>query len=337
MRDTDFGDKDAEQCKKSLTEETGGRMRQELIRKYERLKEKMRRYTAEGAAVAFSGGVDSALLLKLACMAAEADKKVYAVTVQTKLHPSGDMEAAKRSAAEAGAIHKILQIDELAESGIENNPLDRCYLCKREIFRKIKSLAEELGAGYVLEGTNADDLYQYRPGIRALRELQIISPLCECGMTKAEIRELAGYLGISAANRPSSPCLATRLPYGTRISYELLERIDEGERYLHELGFYNVRLRIHELPSPSDGGWKDGNGIGTGNIPGHTEGKETGKSKAGELLARIEVDREDIPKLLDRRKEVVEKIKKLGFERVTADLEGFRSGSMDRNLNFSKS
>lgn len=323
--------------KKSLTEETGGWMKQELTRKYERLKEKMRRYTTEGAMVAFSGGVDSALLLKLACVAAGTDKKVYAVTVQTKLHPSEDWEAAKRSAAEAGAIHKVLQIDELAESGIEDNPPDRCYLCKREIFRKIKSLAEELGAGCVLEGTNADDLHQYRPGIRALRELQIISPLCECGVTKEEIRELAGYLGISAANRPSSPCLATRLPYGTRISYELLGRIDEGERYLHEAGFYNVRLRVHELPPPSDGGWKDGNRIGTGNIPEHTGVEKTGKSEAGELLARIEVDREDIPKLLDHREEIVEKMKKLGFERVTADLEGFRSGSMDRNLNFSDS
>lgn len=275
-------------------------MKQELIKKYEELQEKMRQYTAESAAVAFSGGVDSALLLKLACMAAGTDKKVYAVTVQTKLHPSGDLEAAKRSAAEAGAIHKVLQIDELAECGIENNPLDRCYLCKREIFRRIKSLVAELGAGYILEGTNADDLHQYRPGIKALRELQIISPLCECGLTKAEIRELAGYLRIPAANRPSSPCLATRLPYGTKISYELLARIDEGERYLHELGFYNVRLRVHELTF--------------------------------EWLARIEVDREDLPKLLDHRIEVVEKIKKLGFERVTLDLEGFRSGSMDKDL-----
>ena len=312
-------------------------MQQELTRKYEKLKGKMRRYTAEGAVVAFSGGVDSALLLKLACMAAGADKRVYAVTVQTKLHPSGDLEAAKRSAVEAGAIHKVLQIDELAESGIEDNPLDRCYLCKREIFRKIKSLAEELGIGCVLEGTNADDLHQYRPGIGALRELQIISPLCECDMTKAEIRELAEYLGISAANRPSSPCLATRLPYGTRISYELLEKIDEGERYLHELGFYNVRLRVHELPPLPDSGRMDGSGIGTGKKPVHTGGKETGKGEQGELLARIEVDREDIPKLLDRREEIVEMIKKLGFERVTADLEGFRSGSMDRDLDFSKS
>lgn len=306
-------------------------MEQELTGKYERLREKMRRYVEEGAAVAFSGGVDSALLLKLACMEAGADKKVYAITVQTKLHPSGDLEAAKRSAAEDGAIHKVLQIDELAESGIENNPLDRCYLCKKEIFRKVKSLAQELGAGCVLEGTNADDLHQYRPGIRALRELQIISPLCECGLTKVEIRELAGYLGISAADRPSSPCLATRLPYGTRISYELLERIDEGERYLHGLGFYNVRLRVHELTVPVI------------NKPAHVqeadeksadylygETAKAGSDEEREWLARIEVDQESLSKLLDYRAEVLERIQKLGFDRVTLDLEGFRSGSMDK-------
>lgn len=316
--------------KKSSTEETGGWMRQELAEKYERLKERMQRYITEGAVVAFSGGVDSALLLKVACMEAGTDKKVYAVTVQTKLHPSGDLEAAKRSAAEAGAIHKVLQIDELVESGIENNPPDRCYLCKREIFRKVKSLAAELGAGCVLEGTNADDLHQYRPGIRALRELQIISPLCECGLTKAEIRELAGYLGIPAANRPSSPCLATRLPYGARISYELLERIDEGERYLHELGFYNVRLRVHELTTLVNTKMTSGDEADEKNAADHKQTVKEEINEQKEWLARIEVDREDLPKILDHREELVETIKRLGFERVTLDLEGFRSGSMDR-------
>ncbi len=273
-------------------------MERELAEKFEKLQESIEGCLSKGVVVAFSGGVDSALLLKLACRAAGKDEAVYAVTVQTRLHPAGDLEIAERLAGEAGAIHKVLQIDELAESGIETNPLDRCYLCKKAIFQKIKSLAEELGAGCVLEGTNADDLHQYRPGIRALRELQILSPLCECGLTKEEIRELAEYLGVSVAKRPSSPCLATRLPYGMRISYELLARIDEGERYLRKLGFYNVRLRIHEL----------------------TKG----------YLARIEVDLEDLPKLVGHREELIEKIKSLGFDRVTADLEGFRSGSMDQ-------
>lgn len=276
--------------------------------KYEALREKISGYAAEGIAVAFSGGVDSALLLKLACMAA-GENTVYAVTVRTRLHPSGDLELAERTAAEFGAVHKVLQIDELAEGGLENNPVDRCYLCKRSIFRKIKELARTLGAGCILEGTNADDLLEYRPGIRAIRELGISSPLADCGLTKAEIRKLAGHLGISAAKRPSAPCLATRLPYGTRIDYELLARIDEGERYLRELGFYNVRLRVHEL----------------------TDLVSTGKENPGrKWLARIEVDLTDLGELLEHREELVEKIKGLGFARVTMDLEGFRSGSMDK-------
>lgn len=283
-------------------------MERELAEKYRVLKEQMERYISGGIVVAFSGGVDSALLLKLACMVAEGRGAVYAVTAETRLHPKGDLEAAKQTAKECGALHKVLQIDELAETGIEKNPPDRCYRCKKEIFVKVKELAEELGAGFVLEGTNADDLTQYRPGIRALRELQIVSPLADCGLTKAEIRELAEYLHIKAADRPSAPCLATRLPYGMELSYELLAKIDEGERYLRELGFYNVRLRVYELTE----------------IAG-TDKWEERKSR----LARVEVDMGDMPKLFKYRRELIKKLKELGFHRITVDLEGFRSGSMD--------
>lgn len=279
-------------------------MDKRLAGKYEALRKKIGGYVGAGITVAFSGGVDSALLCKVACMEAGAAHPVYAVTVQTRLHPAKDLEEARQAAEEFGALHRALQIDELAESGMENNPVNRCYLCKKSIFGKIKELAQEFGAGVVLEGTNADDLLEYRPGIQAVKELQIFSPLAECGLTKAEIRELAAHLDIPAANRPSVPCLATRLPYGTRISYELLGRIDEGERYLRGLGFYNVRLRVHE--------WTDGD-----------------KKEAGRWLARIEVDAEDISRLLVHRKELTHKVKKLGFDLVTVDLEGFRSGSMD--------
>lgn len=303
-----------------------------LAEKYEILRDKIDSCVSGGVVVAFSGGVDSALLLKTACMAArEKSGRVYAATVQTKLHPAGDLEAARATAAQCGAAHKVLYIDELAETGIETNPVNRCYLCKRGIFRKIRELAERLGAGCILEGTNADDLGQYRPGIRALRELGIGSPLADCGLTKAEIRELAKELGIAVANRPSTPCLATRLPYGTKLNYDLLGRIDEGERFLRGLGFYNVRLRAHKLTEIVK--------IGTDNAAGNfdcrpEEMKEQGKEAEQEnvWLARIEVDSEDLPKLLENRAEVVEKLKKLGFGRVTADLEGFRSGSMDENL-----
>lgn len=297
-------------------------------KKYEQLKECMAKYIEKGnIIVAFSGGVDSALLLKLACEAGglvlqntkelacekncipeeSAHKKeignagtnhrlVYAVTVETKLHPAGDTEAAVRLAKEFGAVHKMLKLDELKEAGIENNPVNRCYLCKKSIFSKIKELAETLNVNCILEGTNEDDLHQYRPGIKALQELGIISPLAECGLTKAEIRIFAERHGISVANKPSMPCLATRLPYGAEIHYELLQKIDEGERYLRGLGFYNVRLRVYDV---------------TGG------------------LVRIEVDEQDLEKLLFCRKEIVQKIKRLGFTYVTVDLEGFRTGSMD--------
>lgn len=278
-------------------------MEKELAQKYNILMKQMEHYASEGIAVAFSGGVDSALLLKLACTAAKDRGTVYAVTVQTKLHPKGDLEAAGQTAGEFGAVHKVLQMDELAEAGVEENPPNRCYLCKKGIFRKIKAAAETFGAGCVMEGTNADDLLQYRPGIQALRELHIISPLAACGFTKAEVRKLAEYLDIRAANRPSAPCLATRLPYGMKFDYELLAKIDEGEHYLRKLGFYNVRLRVHEL----------------------TNEVKTEK----ERLVRVEVDEKDLPKLLEYRRELVIKLKALGFHRITVDLEGFRSGSMD--------
>lgn len=280
----------------------------QLNRKSGLLKERISEYLQKSSVVvAFSGGTDSAFLLKSVCEASEESGRahqVYAVTVRTRLQPDGDLETAKRTAREMGAVHQVIEFDGLTEAGIENNPVNRCYLCKKGFFRKIKELAEELKADIILEGTNADDLHEYRPGIKALKELNIISPLAECGLTKAEVRKLAQGLGISAANRPSSPCLATRLPYGTAIDYELLKRIDEGENYLRKAGFYNVRLRVHEAG-----------------------GEEESEKKR--WLARIEVDEKDLPKLLSLRKEAAERIKQLGFLYVTIDLEGFRSGSMD--------
>lgn len=258
------------------------------------LRETINKYTKEDIIVAFSGGADSGLLLKLACDGAhENGTKVYAVTARTMLHPAADLEIAAKAAKEAGAVHEVIEIDELRETGIEDNPTDRCYRCKKGIFTKIKERAEELGIHYILEGTNEDDLHQYRPGIKALKELGIISPLAECRVTKKEVRALAGSLFLSVAERPASPCLATRLPYGEHITYSLLKKIETGEEYIRGLGFYNVRLRVH----------RD--------------------------IARIEVDEKDIEKFVSRRKEIIDFIKKLGFQYITADLEGFRSGSMD--------
>ena len=216
-------------------------------------------YLHEDVMIAFSGGVDSTLLLK---MAVEASKNyhthVYAVTIQTALHSVMEADEAKRIAEELGAIHKVIHVDELEGAGIENNPVDRCYLCKKYMFTKVKELAHSLGIFTILEGTNADDL--------------------------------------KAANKPSSPCLATRFPYNTTLNYEEMRKVEKIEDYLHACGFYNVRARIHND------------------------------------LVRLEIDQDAFMKCMDKHQEIVLFIKELGYDYVTLDLEGFRSGSQDIKL-----
>lgn len=259
-----------------------------------KLEEKLAELTREDVCLAFSGGVDSSLLLKiLADEAVHTGKKVYAVTFDTRLHPSCDLEIASKVAKELGGIHEVISVDELEQEEIRNNPVNRCYLCKRRLFLGLQEFAGEKGIRYILDGTNEDDMHVYRPGIQALKELGIISPLADLHIAKAEVKALAAGYGISVASRPSTPCMATRLPYNTQIDYEVLGRIAEGEAYLRGLVSGNVRLRLH-----------------------------------GEIV-RIEVDLERIPLLLERQKQVAVRLKALGFLYITLDLEGFRSGSMD--------
>lgn len=251
-------------------------------------------YARQDVCLAFSGGIDSSLLLKLAKDAADKQgTKLYAVTFDTVLHPKVDREIACRVARENGVIHEVLVIDELKQQEIRFNPENRCYLCKKTLFSSLLDFAKTRGAGVVMEGTNQDDLKQYRPGIQAIRELGIKSPLREAGFTKEEVRSFARDLGISVAERPSAPCLATRLPYGTEIDLELLGRIGKGEAALHALGLKNVRIRIH-----------------------------------GDIL-RLELDVDAFPCVLDRREEILAILRTVGIPYVTLDLEGFRSGSMD--------
>ena len=249
---------------------------------------------SQDLAVAFSGGVDSSLLLKLACVqAAKGGRKVWAVTVRSELQPRKDLEIAAAVAKETGADHRILEVRELETEGIRNNSRERCYLCKKLLFGCIRDFAAERGISVILEGTNEDDLHVYRPGIRALCELGIRSPLAEAGFTKKEVRRLAGEYGISVAERPSAPCLATRFPYGTKLIPAELEKAELGENFLHEQGFGTVRMRIH-----------------------------------GDLV-RLEVPQDELFHLLERRETVTEYLHRLGYRYVAADLEGFRSGSMD--------
>ena len=260
----------------------------------EMLHYRMRELASEDICLAFSGGVDSSLLLKVAAdAAAETGKKVYAVTFDSRLHPSCDLRIARQVAGELGGIHQVMEVDELEQEEIRMNPVNRCYLCKRHLFMTLKKLAGEKGVRRILDGTNEDDMHVYRPGIRALKELGIISPLAELHITKEAVKGMASEYGISVASRPSTPCMATRLPYNTRIDYDVLDRIAQGEAYLRDVLPGNVRLRLH-------GG-----------------------------IARLEVDNEAFARLLDRRADVVRQLKGLGFTYVALDLEGFRSGSMD--------
>jgi len=268
---------------------------------YEEKKESLKTFIAQLApkdiVLAFSGGVDSSLLLKMCSEAtAQQGTKVVAVTILTKLHPMNDIEISKRVAMEAGAEHVVMMVDELDEAGIVMNPTDRCYRCKRMLFQRIINKAKLMGAGCVMDGTNEDDLHVYRPGVKALAELDVISPLAKFGFTKQEVRQLAEEYGLSVAQRPSTPCMATRFPYGTKLSYEAMHKADEAEQWLREKGFYNVRVRVH-----------------------------------GDV-ARIEVDQLDMERLLTMSKEVTSHLKQLGYDYITLDMEGFRSGSMDINI-----
>lgn len=268
---------------------------------YEEKKQALKAYLMELAEkdvlVAFSGGVDSSLMLRLCCDAAkQKGTKVYAVTMQTGLHPHGDVDIARRVAEEAGAEHLVIQLNELDEAGIRDNPLDRCYRCKRLLFAKLLGKAEQLGASYVVEGTNESDLHVYRPGIKALKELGILSPLAKFDIAKPEVRQMAAELGVSVARRASTPCMVTRFPYNTRLTYDDLERADKAEEWLRQQGFYNVRLRIH-----------------------------------GEVV-RIEIDEKDMGALLLKREDVVAELKKLGYTYITLDMEGYRQGSMDIHI-----
>lgn len=269
-------------------------MEQNILEIKKRLEQTMAEYAKEDICLAFSGGVDSSLLLKVAADAAgKTGKNVYAVTFDSRLHPSCDLEIAARVAKELGGIHKVVSVNELEQEEIRFNPVNRCYLCKKKLFQSLKDFAQEQNIPYIMDGTNEDDLHVYRPGIKALRELGIISLLAELHITKAQVKELAAWYGISVASRPSAPCMATRLPYNTEINYDVLNLVGRGEEFVGSLVKGNVRLRLH----------KD--------------------------IVRMEVDREAMGELMEKSGEIISYLKELGFTYITMDMEGFRSGSMD--------
>lgn len=254
---------------------------------------RLKSYTSP-VCLAFSGGVDSALLLVLL---AREKIPATAVTLKTALQPPCDIDAAREMAASWGVPHQVLEIDELGCAPLLANPTDRCYHCKKYLFSALARLAAEQGA-VLMDGTNADDLTEYRPGLMAAKELGVQSPLAELSITKKEVREMAAALGLSVASRPSSPCLATRLPYGEPITRPLLAAIGQGEELLRQAGFPVVRLRTH--PGP------------------------------GGLLGRIEVPPADFERLLAARETLLPALRQLGYTHLTLDLAGFVSGSYDK-------
>lgn len=265
-----------------------------IYQKLQELEQYFWQSASQDLCLAFSGGVDSALLLKVAVDAlGKRAGKVYAVTFDSRLHPSGDREIAKRVAGELGGIHEVITVDELEIEELRSNPVNRCYLCKRHMFQSLINFADSKKISMIVEGTNEDDMHEYRPGIQALKELGIASPLAELHITKKQVKEMAAVCGISVASRPSTPCMATRIPYGQNLDYEVLARLAEGEAYLRTRIPGNVRLRLH----------KD--------------------------VVRMEVDKTRLWEVMKRRQEILENLEKLGFPYVTLDLKGFRSGSMD--------
>jgi len=244
--------------------------------------------------IAFSGGVDSSVLAALAHRAL--GDKAIAVTADSQTLSPGELECSKAVAKEIGIMQKIISYDELGEPGFANNPVDRCYYCKKGLIRELKKFAAEHDVKGIIEGTNISDLKNYRPGHRAVIEEEVYNPYVEFRVTKEEIREMARKIGLSVADKPSMACLSSRFPYGQTITADALARVGEAEAYLRAHGFRVVRVRDH----------------------------------AG--LARIEVMPVEMARLMEIREEVLTKFNELGFSYVTLDLNGFRSGSMDEVL-----
>lgn len=244
--------------------------------------------------VALSGGVDSSVLLRLAagCLPRS---KVLAVTVHSEVSTPRELELAAQVAALCGVSHEVVPLSDLEDPRFRENPPERCFYCKLNRFSRLREMAQKRGFNAVAEGSNVSDRGDYRPGMRALEELGIRSPLLECGLTKDEIRRLARDFGLPNWNHPANACLASRFPYGTAITAEDLARVGQGERLLHSLGFAAGRLRHH------------------------------GKT------ARIEIDPEQFSRLLDppTRQVLLSSLKRMGYAYVTLDLEGYRSGSLN--------
>ncbi|HUI45889.1 MAG TPA: ATP-dependent sacrificial sulfur transferase LarE [Nitrospirota bacterium] len=251
----------------------------------------------QSAVLAYSGGVDSSLLLRAASEVM--GSHLIAVTAVSATYPAGELSAAEEFARSQGVMHRVLHTEELDSESFVRNNRDRCYHCKKELFEKLRQMAESEDISAVIEGSNTDDLRDYRPGRKAAQEFSVRSPLVEAGISKAEVRELARTLNLAVWDKPSLACLSSRIPYGTRITPEILEKIQSAEDQMRVFGFRQVRVRHH------------------------------GK------IARIELSFADFGLLLkdEMAAWVTAALKKLGYTYVCLDLEGYRTGSMNEGMN----
>jgi uncharacterized protein len=265
----------------------------DLKAKYRAVKDILRRQ--ERLAVAFSGGVDSALLLAMAVETLDREN-VLAVTAVGLLHPEHETEAARRLALDLELEFVELDLRNLDDPRILRNGPDRCYWCKKHVFTLVRQTAERRGISVVASGSNADDTADYRPGRKAEDELGILRPFLEAGLSKEEIRTISRDMNLPTAEKPSAACLASRVPYGRALSAELLGRIEQAENALHGMGFAQCRLRDHDT------------------------------------VARIELPVSDLSRALELRAAIVAAVRDAGYAYVALDLEGFRSGAMNETL-----
>ncbi|MFL5737974.1 MAG: ATP-dependent sacrificial sulfur transferase LarE [Actinomycetota bacterium] len=245
----------------------------------------------ESVLVAFSGGADSALVAAVA--ARTVGDRALAVTAVSASLPPGELETARATARTIGIEHRTVRTHEVQMEAYQANGLDRCYHCKTELYDVLGDLARQEGFAHVVSGANADDLGDFRPGLRAAAERAIRHPLVEAGLGKDDVRELSRELGLPTWDKPASACLSSRFAFGVRIGVEELSKVGRAERAIKELGFRQVRVRVHDD------------------------------------VARVEVEPQDITRLVEHRNAVTIALKDLGYRFVTIDLEGFRSGSMN--------
>lgn len=266
----------------------------ELDLKFQNLKNNIK--SLGSVAIAYSGGVDSTFLLKVA--ADVLGDKVIAITAKSTTYPEREFKEAVKYIGDIGAKHIVIISEELEIEGFAKNPIDRCYFCKKELFSKVRKVADDNNINAVLDGSNADDVSDFRPGMKAANELKVISPLKDAGLTKDNIRELSKNLGLPTWNKPAFACLSSRFPYGNEITVEKLSMVERAEQFLMDLGFRQIRVRHH-----------------------------------GDI-ARVEVNAQERNKFFDIElmDKVANELKSFGFKYVTLDLLGYRTGSMNEVL-----